>query len=448
MKNTKTTYKPQIKYQLQQKLKTIRTTSFNNSELHAELIYDKEEDKLLYAIYDKENNNVIYESRITLIMKDNKTGETHPIIIEPPKIDLIEKGVILLPSKASKYKDEKTLLKNIQNFIHKYMDIEEQFEKLCAYYVMFTWVYDRFNETPYLRALGDYGTGKTRFLQTLGALCYKSTFTSGATTPAPIYRINEMFHGTLILDEADLKYSDSKSDYIKILNCGYMKGMPVIRCEQETMNPQSFDVFCPKLIATRHRFEDSALESRCITVILMKTKAREDVPRNLSDGFWDEAQTIRNQLLAFRFKHYDQTELKIKYANTNIEDRIRQISTPLLSTIEDKSIRTEINMFLEEYNEEIIQDRKSTYTGEILEIICKLLGEKKSIMVRDVANEFNLNRDVEDKLSNRKIGGIIRNMLNLSTIRKTAGYEITYTKKKLYQLIKRYNITGYQEGLV
>ena len=31
---------------------------------------------------------------------------------------------------------------------------------------------------PYLRALGDYGTGKTRFIQTVGVLCYRPMLVS------------------------------------------------------------------------------------------------------------------------------------------------------------------------------------------------------------------------------------------------------------------------------
>ena len=34
----------------------------------------------------------------------------------------------------------------------------------------------------------------------------------------------------------------------------------------DSYEPRAFDVFGPKVIATRRRFEDGALESRCLTL--------------------------------------------------------------------------------------------------------------------------------------------------------------------------------------
>jgi hypothetical protein len=67
-------------------------------------------------------------------------------------------------------------------------------------------VYDAFNEFPYLRFRGDYGTGKSRALIVVGSLCYKAYFASGASTVAPIFHTLDLFRGTLILDEADFRF--------------------------------------------------------------------------------------------------------------------------------------------------------------------------------------------------------------------------------------------------
>jgi hypothetical protein len=56
------------------------------------------------------------------------------------------------------------------------------FRKIATYYILLTWVYDAFNELPYLRLRGDFGSGKTRALIVIGSLCYKSFFASGAST--------------------------------------------------------------------------------------------------------------------------------------------------------------------------------------------------------------------------------------------------------------------------
>src|SRR5437868_7678103 len=96
-------------------------------------------------------------------------------------------------------------------------------------YVLLTWVYDRFNELPYLRLRGDYGTGKTRFLLTLCSICYKPIFASGASSVSPLFHMLDRFGGTLIIDEADFRFSDEKADLTKILNNGNVRGFPVLR---------------------------------------------------------------------------------------------------------------------------------------------------------------------------------------------------------------------------
>jgi hypothetical protein len=112
---------------------------------------------------------------------------------------MLSKGVIMFPSSAMDYGSEEELLEAIRTFIHKYLDVSENFEHIASYYVLFSWMFDKFNEVPYLRALGDFGTGKSRFLLTIGSLCYKPIFTGGATTTAPIFRIINEIKGTLIM---------------------------------------------------------------------------------------------------------------------------------------------------------------------------------------------------------------------------------------------------------
>jgi hypothetical protein len=111
-----------------------------------------------------------------------------------------------------------------------------------------------------LRALGDYGTGKTRFIQTIGALCYRPMFVSGATTVSPVFRLLDAFRGTLVIDEADFNNSDAENEIIKILNVGYYRGGVVLRSEKDPDSdvyfPSVNEVYGPKILATRKPFQD------------------------------------------------------------------------------------------------------------------------------------------------------------------------------------------------
>ncbi|MGC9445426.1 MAG: hypothetical protein ACP5E9_10965, partial [Candidatus Methanospirareceae archaeon] len=211
-------------------------------------------------------------------------GATHELIecdgvrYAPRTGDELTEGAVLLPSGLEKYKDEKTLIEQLKNHIHQYVDVSPFFGTIAAYYILLTWLYDELNTLPYLRALGDTGTGKSRFLDVVGRLCYRATMVSGAVTPAPIYRLIRRWHGTIVIDEGDFRQSDEQNEVVKILNCGFERGRPVVRSQKDQPdNLQILPTFGPKIISSRRRFKDVALESRCLTEI-MKETGREDVP--------------------------------------------------------------------------------------------------------------------------------------------------------------------------
>src|SRR6266540_5179552 len=162
-----------------------------------------------------------------------------------PNNNLIKNEVVLLPSEPEEYGSEEELVKEIRSFLHRYVDVSPLFEKIASYYVLFSWVYDGFNELPYLRVRGDPGSGKTRFLLTIGSICYKPIFASGASTVSPIFRMLDSFRGTLVIDESDFRLSDERAEVVKILNNGNAKGFPVLRSEairKDEYNPTAYAV--------------------------------------------------------------------------------------------------------------------------------------------------------------------------------------------------------------
>src|SRR5947208_13540675 len=251
-----------------------------------------------------------------------------------PQNNLIKNDVVLLPSEPEEYGSEAELFANIRSFIHRYVDVSPLYEQIASYYVLLSWVYDRFNELPYLRLRGDPGSGKTRFLLTVGSLCYKPIFASGASTVSPLFRILDAFRGTLIIDEGDFRLSDERAEIVKILNNGNAKGFPVLRSEvsrKGEFNPRAYAVFGPKIVATRGPFEDRALESRCLTEEMGQLRLREDIRINLPAENKEEALHLRNKLLLFRFRNMKTRKASEALVDRMIEPRLNQIFVPLLS---------------------------------------------------------------------------------------------------------------------
>lgn len=411
-----------------------KESSFLNSSIHiVEMVYDLPESKFIK--YDKEKGDV----------EEIKEFEG----FHPYNSDLINKGVILFPTAVGEYENERKLIDEIQAFIHRYVDVSPFFEKLSAYYVMFTWLYDNFNTLPYLRVLGDYGTGKTRFLQTVGSICYKPMFAGGATTPSPVFRIIEMFKGTLVLDEADFKASEDWADIIKILNCGFQAGFPVLRTEETNgkREPHAYDCYCPKILATRREFKDKALESRCLTEKLMETD-RDDIPLLLDKDFYKNTQELRNKLLSFRFAHYEKHEIDLTQQDNTIEKRLSQVIISIYSIIDDPKIREEIGVFLKEYNKKLIADRGEQYEAIVLEelfnITSNRVGDgrrKEKLYMKTVLDSLNIKAETDkERMSSQKLSWIIKKKLLLDLVKDRNGRWIIWDIGRFFKLIKKYGI--------
>ena len=216
-------------------LLTTPTSLIIENKIIAEQIYN---DESKFCAYNSETEEIKYMKRI---------GDYVPLEGEE-----IEKKAILLPTKPEEYGTNKELDTQIKVFIKKWLDVPDDYIQFALWNIKRSWVYERFHTLNYLRALGDTGMGKTRFLDTLGYLHYKPIATSGATTAAPIFRIINKWKGTLIMDEADFGKSDESQDIIKIINQGYEKGKFIMRCDKdEHNNINFFDPYGPKILATR-----------------------------------------------------------------------------------------------------------------------------------------------------------------------------------------------------
>lgn len=361
--------------------------------------------------------------------------------------NLIRHDVILLPSEPEEYGSEAHLVAEIQTYIHRYVDLTPQFERIASYYVLFSWLYDGFNELAYLRVRGDYGSGKTRFLLVVGSLCYKPAFASGASTVSPIFHILDAFRGTLIIDEGDFRWSDDKADIVKILNNGNVRGLPVLRTEVSRtgeFNPRAFQVFGPKLVATRGFYEDRALESRFITEETGHRGLRKDIPINLPASYSEEARCLRNKLLLYRFRNYAKKHPVEALVDRTLEPRLNQIFVPLLSVIGDPAVRAELREVARQRHREIVADRGMDVEAQVLEVIKNLEGQQSKLAVGEVTAAFidRYGREYERPITNKWIGHIIRRKLSIKTQKSHGVFIIPLgEQERLKRLYDKYGIT-------
>jgi len=362
--------------------------------------------------------------------------------------NLIRSGCVLLPSAPEEYGSKAELVADIRAFLHRYVDLTPEFEAIAAYYVLLSWVHDRFGELGYLRLRGDYGTGKTRGLLAIGSLCYRPFFASGASTTSPIFNILDTFGGTLVLDEADFPYSDARADLVKILNNGTVPGMPVLRTLQnryKEYNPYAFSVFGPKLIAMRGSFRDVALESRLITEETGTRPLRSDIPIQLPKSLKEEALSLRNRLLHFRLCEFFSVNPDTSALMKDAEPRLNQTASGLLSLVDDPAERQRMQTDIAARHADFETERRSAPDMAVLAATHAAFAARTSgpVPIGDIAELFNAKHRAAygQAMSNKWIGYMLRSRLNLEA-RKSGGVYVlpASERQRVESMAKRHGI--------
>jgi hypothetical protein len=363
--------------------------------------------------------------------------------------DLIKHEALVLAERPDTFTSTPDLCGEIDRHLLKYIELPEDFRKLIAAYVLLTWVYDAFNELPYLRFRGDLGSGKTRALTVTGSLCNRAFFASGASTDSPIFHTLNAFKGTLVLDEADFRFSDEKAELSKILNNGNVRGYPVLRTmitPQKDLDPRAFSVYGPKIIAMRGRFEDSALESRFITIEMEANVFGHRIAANLPDQHVEDARALRNKLLGFRFAKRLGVSVDDSLYDLALTPRANQVTLPLLSLIDDPSVHRIVKEIVTETHKDTLADRAASPAGALVALIIEIVGkdDRRSIPLGALTSLFieRSGRDIERPITNRYVGALLRNSLSIHPYKSHGTYHVPLMPERIALLAERFGLGG------
>lgn len=402
--------------------------------------------KLYEVIHDNKQSYFITFKEGEIIQKLNKL-EIEGKIFKPANNEAVKTGCVTLPKGIIDYENEEDLIQEIKEHIHKYLEVKPEYETFATYYILLSWIQDKLTTLPYLRALGDWGTGKSRFLRVIGGLCYKPIRIAGAVTPAPIYRLLSFWRGTLIIEEADRKKSDTSDEIIKILNCGFEKNNPIVRCDKE--NPKDIETHDPfgcKVICTRFSFYDQALESRCLTENMKETE-REDIPVILPQEFYEEQEILQQKLLMYRLKNWKKINLKkIQEIDLgkHIEKRIKQAASSFaVLFLNNEKLMEKFLEFITKYQKKLIAERNNTIEGQIALYLYDVFSSEEedetSVTPQEIADTLKANG--YDKIAPNTVGKYLK-ALGLKTIPRRVGKKthrfLVWDAELLSKLFKKY----------
>ena len=428
------------------------------------------------------------ERKTGFILREENTGEIKRLNeydhIGPLKYSngMIKNRFIKLSSDIQEYGNPIDLFGEIKEFITKYVEIPTDFINVCTTYAMLTFVYDKFRTIPYLRVVGTFGTGKTRFQEVMASICYKAMSAGGSISTSAVFRTLDFVRGTLVFDEADFKNSELWSEIIKILNSGHTKDFPVVRTKVSSkgdFTTDTFYVYGPKILASRERFSDSALESRCISLQMMPLK-NVSKPVHLKTEFEEESLKLRNKLLKFRFDNF----LKVEEDESTVENlnfpRVKQTALALTSVARfvSEEVLNSVIEFLKNTEKDLMNQQKTDDKADVIVAILEVIRKRKNdsyvedddndfskLRIGTLASQFNgifyedyAEKETKEyqrrndnplvfrgqKVSPKKIGGLVHK-LGINTDRDCRGVYIPMDKemKRITSLAERYGLEDY-----
>ncbi|MCJ7633895.1 hypothetical protein MUP77_16105 [Candidatus Bathyarchaeota archaeon] len=418
------------------------------------------------SYFDKKNKRLIEQiykdDAFVFAVKDYTTGKiefSDTIVIGNkrfyPEVTQAEpfrrEKVILFPTDVTEYRSTESLLNACDIFIKKNWYANTFDYLISEYYLFHTWVYDKFSEVGYLNNLGPWGRGKTRWLDSVGGLCFRATSIGGVLTAASLFHIIDYSRGTTNIDEADFSSGETQTGIVKVLTYGNQANHPIVRCDTEGGPMISYNPYGPKLYSHRQQIQDPALRSRCNTIKAMSDKD-SIISTNLDqDVFFAERQLLINKLLKWRFDHYLTTKLDptIQGRLKVTEGRLKQIMIPMLSSLKMLDIEHKLAGYITVKNKEMTEDRKEDNHYRVFISILQLKSEqgngllKVPITVGNIVSRFNeLYPNPNWALSPSWCGKLINGEeLQLETKMNTAGQmQLVCTEEDIERLKTKYEV--------
>jgi len=235
-----------------------------------------------------------------------------PPVMVPLGGDTFQKRIMVVPSAAKEHGSSEGLFDDLVQLVDDYFVVDVRFIHAMVAYVLMTYRYRDagYEVVPYIRVVGQAGSGKTRFLRVMRELCFRTIFVAGIR-PTHLYRILDYFPSgvTMIFEEFNLADSSAEArEYVNLLNAGNQQGTFVPRMAGHQFSELEWmPLFSPKVLTTTNDFANEGLIRRCFTGRVGQLPIPpEKVHEALPDDFYARAADLRCRLLGWRFAKFGQ----------------------------------------------------------------------------------------------------------------------------------------------
>ncbi|MEY9633381.1 hypothetical protein ABIF66_001610 [Bradyrhizobium japonicum] len=159
------------------------------------------------------------------------------------------------------------------------------------------------------------------------------------------------------------------------------------------------------------------------------------------------------KLLLYRFHRRHEVKLDPSLVDPKLEPRINQIMLPLLSVVGDAALRDELKQAAQRTQLSMIAERGLLIEALVLEILTELMwiSRRPVVAVAEITMSFiqRYGAEYDRPITNRWIGSILRNKLNLQTYKSHGVYVVPLSEKEKVELLcERYGVNVLADNLM
>jgi hypothetical protein len=176
---------------------------------------------------------------------------------------------------------------------------------------------------------------------------------------------------------------------------------------------------------------------------------RRDIKWNLNDDFFKDVLNLRNKLLLWRFRNYFKIYENVDIGlNVNeLEPRVQQIVNSFVTLFSGNPVQMEeFKKYILNYQEDLVEERRTSFDGEIVEAIYELVQEGMTdICAKDIITKKELTGYDDKPLKPKTLSNHLKSLGFGKAVLKWLGdgkvkRVIPMEQKLLVYLFKRYGL--------
>lgn len=364
---------------ISRKVATLLTEDFI-----AEEVYNpSEQPQPEFAVYYFATEEFKIESTFDLGEVDQKTGRK--IIYEPVFNDHVKKGMVILPRKPEPCNIPEVVKESMQFVFTGYDPCgKDNALKLEVLIAITSWILDKEKPRVPIAGIGVFavilpirgpsGSGKNRLANLLRFLTYHPFFDVSTHRIPSLYRPLDIWKGTLVLDEADLRSTGETSELIHFLN-SRATGTPIGRQNPEKGSQcDCFESFGITIVTQRRHFDDNATEGRAIP--FYSDVSEKQLPTLETEEMIQKGLELQDKLLYIRMKHWNDINIeKTRWVESVSDHRLNSALLPLMAL---SSFDASIGRLVKDIVQSVEKERRKLKAQSDDGVIVNILWEKVS----------------------------------------------------------------------